>query len=278
MRDNYRPVSNIFLLLPCSSRKPYSSSPSHKAFIALTKSVLGKRYQSLCQLIVTSPYGIVPREIESLIDYDIVVTGNWLPEEISRSRDILASVISKTKDPVVIAHLPENELDALKAIDARIIVTTSGHPLSVDSMSNLKKTLNTIKDELPVENDSHIDIRRLSEHLYGKDIFPENIYVKGKGIRQIFSKGRSLATLINGIRPTSGNFMIDKRFVDIDFEIKGDLFCVGVKDADDDIRAGDEVVIRNKDRVVAVGTAVVPGCMMKKLKKGKAVKIRKRFH
>ncbi|HOP09753.1 MAG TPA: DUF5591 domain-containing protein, partial [Candidatus Methanofastidiosa archaeon] len=246
IKEGYMPQSNVFLLLPCSSRKPYSSSQSHRSFISLTRSVLGKGYASLCQLIITSPYGVVPRDLESLIDYDIVVTGKWLPEEISRSRDVLSSIISKTDNPVVIAHLPENELETIKELEADVIVTTRGHPLSEESMRNLKETLESVKGDLPPPKDRYGDIRRFSEHIYGKDIFPESIYVKGKGIRQVFSEGVPFASLIWGIRPTNGDIEVSKKYVDIEnFELKGDLFCVGVREAEDGIRAGDEVVIRN---------------------------------
>lgn len=276
--ENFIPQSKFFLLLPCSSRKPYSSSPSHRRFITMARSVLGRSYGSLCQLIVTSPYGVVPRDLEGLIDYDIVVTGKWMREEVERSSHMLKNIISKTKDPQVIAHLPENELDTLEGLEGDITVTTDGHPLSDGSMQNLKEALLKVKDSLPVAEDGYGDVRRLSKFLYGKDIFPDKIYVKGRGVKQVFSSNVPLASLVNGLRPLSGNVDVEKKWVEIDFDIKGDLFCVGVRDADEDILAGDEVIIRNGKKTVAVGTAILPGKMMKKMRKGKAVKIRKRFH
>ncbi|MBN1785567.1 MAG: DUF5591 domain-containing protein [Candidatus Methanofastidiosa archaeon] len=277
VKAHYDPGRRVFLLLPCSSRKPYSDSPSHRRFIDVIRSVLGNAYPSICQLIVTSPYGVVPRELETLIDYDIVVTGKWTSEEVGRSADMLKTIVSSAEDPIVIAHLPENELDVIQELEAKVLITTDGHPLSDDSLKNLKEALAYVKDELDVPKDKYGDVRMLSKFLYGSDIFPEKIYIKGRGIKQVFAEGRAIASLTKGLRPLASDVDVTRRYVDIDFEVKGDLFCVGVKDAEDGIRPGDEVVIRRNGRSMAVGTAVLPGDMMKKMRKGKAVKIRKRF-
>ena len=63
--------------------------------------------------------------------------------------------------------------------------------------------------------------------------------------------------------------------VDImDFELKGSLFAVGVKDADPSIRIGDEAVVVCNGEVKAVGVAMMSGREMKELNRGVAVRIR----
>jgi len=277
IKSNYVPQSNVFLLLPCSAKKPYSSSKSHRRFINIIKSKLGNNYSSLCQLIVTSPYGVVPRELEGLIDYDIVVTGRWMGEEIDRSREMLKSIISKSKDPIVLAHLPENELESIEGIGVEARVTSVGHPLSDESIDKLKSELQTINGLFTHKVDKYHDLRTQSKFIFGNDILPEKIGIRGRGVKQVFSNGNIIASLGKRIRPMYKDVKVQKKWVNIDFDIKGDLFCVGVRDADNGIRAGDDVIIRKDKETTAIGTAILPGKMMKKMRKGKAVKVRKRL-
>jgi archaeosine synthase len=62
-------------------------------------------------------------------------------------------------------------------------------------------------------------------------------------------------------------------WVDIDFALRGDVFCVGVLDADPRIRAGDVVCIKREGEVCGVGRAVLPGSLMKRMRAGKAVAV-----
>ena len=65
-------------------------------------------------------------------------------------------------------------------------------------------------------------------------------------------------------------------WVKIDFDLRGDVFAVGVDGADPAIRPGDIVGIVRGDRIVGVGKAVLSGEEMVKARKGIAVKVRKR--
>ena len=60
----------------------------------------------------------------------------------------------------------------------------------------------------------------------------------------------------------------------MDFELKGNLFAVGVIGADPSIRIGDEAVVLKKGKVMGVGVAMMSGREMVDLKRGIAVKIR----
>ncbi len=274
----YSPPSNIILLLPCSARKPYSTSQSHRRLISLIKSVLTKRvYPSLTQLIVTSPYGVVPRELESQIDYDIVVTGTWTEEEIQRSRDMIRSLIAKVENPFVIAHLPENELAVAKGLGVETVITSVGHPLSEDSMKALKDTLFDVREKLVQPQRSYLALRKLSEYLYGEDILPEEIFVKGRSQQQAFAGKTPVASIGATIRPLIHDVAPKKSWVTVDFDVIGDIFCAGVLNADPEIRIGDDVIVMRKEKAVAVGTALLPGHLMCALPHGKAVKVRKKI-
>lgn len=67
-----KPLGDTVVLLPCSMKKPYSNSKSHQKFRKVTR--------SFQELIITSPFGICPRELENTFpiqSYDVAVTGSW---------------------------------------------------------------------------------------------------------------------------------------------------------------------------------------------------------
>ena len=75
-------LDDVLILLPCSARKPYSSSRSHKAFRRAIN------HSSAHEVVVTSPLGLVPRDLEEVWPaghYDIPVTGDWTLDEIEKS-------------------------------------------------------------------------------------------------------------------------------------------------------------------------------------------------
>ena len=88
------PVENMVLLvLPCSARKPYFKSSSHKRFFNAIREV--DNYLSLHIISVTSPLGLVPRELEfcyPAAHYDIAVTGVWSPTEVEMLRTQLSRI------------------------------------------------------------------------------------------------------------------------------------------------------------------------------------------
>jgi len=172
---HYEPPSDVCVLLPCSARKPYSSSQSHKTFITAMRRALRSAFPSLTQLIVTSPYGIVPRELETLIDYDTVVTGRWGHDEVERSRQMATTILDKMDDPVVIAHLPDNELAVVEDIPYEVIKTCDGHPLSQTSLRNLEQVLRDVAERINAPHTSYPHLRTLSRFLYGTDVFGEDM-------------------------------------------------------------------------------------------------------
>lgn len=105
--DQYK----LIILLPCSATKPYSKSPSHQRFIKAIRKGLKNADQSVLvhEIIITSPLGIVPRELEELFPaahYNVSVTGEWSEEEIQTSADCLYHYLKKlnTRTPII-AHV-----------------------------------------------------------------------------------------------------------------------------------------------------------------------------
>ena len=60
----------------------------------------------------------------------------------------------------------------------------------------------------------------------------------------------------------------------MDFELKGNLFAIGVTKADPSIRIGDEAIIMLNGKVKAVGVAMMSGREMMELNRGIAVRVR----
>ena len=86
------PKTDVAVLLPCSAKKPYSLSQSHRKF---QQAVGGRAHE----LIVTSPLGLVPRELECIYPaghYDVPVTGYWDAEEWRSSLVSLPAISNAT--------------------------------------------------------------------------------------------------------------------------------------------------------------------------------------
>ncbi len=108
----------IIIIFPCSSKKPYSSSKSHRSFRKAMRNAVKThktqiKIEDIHEIILTSPLGVVPRELESIFPashYDIPVTGDWDHEETELTANCLAHWLEKyspenTNQLIVISHL-----------------------------------------------------------------------------------------------------------------------------------------------------------------------------
>jgi predicted RNA-binding protein len=72
---------DIALFLPCSAKKPYSLSRTHRAVRKRLEGLEHGKRVRIHELIVSEPLGIVPREYEEVYPaahYDMVL-GSWFP-------------------------------------------------------------------------------------------------------------------------------------------------------------------------------------------------------
>jgi len=79
------PLGEVVVVLPCSMRKPYSSSKSHRIFSQATR--------GFQEAILTSPFGVCPREMENtypIQSYDVSTVGDWSLEEIALTGECLS--------------------------------------------------------------------------------------------------------------------------------------------------------------------------------------------
>ena len=287
------PCKRVLLLLPCSAKKPYHISKTHKAFSSAVHT--GPHDILVHEVIVTSPLGIVPRELDFMYPanaYDIPVTGEWKCEEKAMIRSMVSALIAQGYDKVI-CHLGEDR-ELVEGL-ADMEFTAVGDPTSPASLSNLDKALRSATSDMePVDYlvERNELFRSVLEFQFGREaadaLMDGNTYAVGKFpywklIREEKGKiqlamttpERGMASLtLDGACILAG---LGMNVVEVmDFEMKGSLFAVGVVDADPGIRIGDEAIAVCGGEVRGVGVAMMCGREMRDLKRGVAVKIRHR--
>lgn len=291
--DRYKKPKSakILLLLPCSAKKPYSFSKSHNFFRRTLQSTNNSNL--IHELIITSPMGIVPRELELIYpasNYDIPVTGTWFEDEKEMINSLLTKYIKKNDYDFVISHLKE---DMNKFIEKVIKIdkkTCKDHPTSDKSLENLKHVLKNItKDYEKVKKNDRVkeNIESFASYQFGKKVakkmldsskiigrYPYQKIVKNNNqIGMIVKEKGSISLTLDGAEIL---FEEKKNIIEIadDFELKGSVFAPGIKNASENIRIGDEVIVVRKNSLLGVGSALMNGKDMKDLTFGEAVKIR----
>ena len=279
----------VLVLLPCSAKKPYHTSKTHKIF---GSAVHASNYETVVhEVIVTSPLGAVPRELDSFYpanSYDIPVTGEWKCEEKRFIRELVGHIISQGYD-TVISHLGE-DTELVRGLCPNMIETVVGDPISPVSIKNLETALRESTKGMELGNyyqDRRECVKSILRFQFGKDvadkIMDDDTYAIGKYpywklLRNkvqlgMLSEERGMFSLtLDGanLLAECGCSTVDM----MDFELKGNLFAVGVTGADPSIRIGDEAVVLKKGKVMGVGVAMMSGREMVDLKRGIAVKIR----
>lgn len=272
------PLGDVIVVVPCSMRKPYSSSPSHRSFMKFTK-----KFQ---ELILTSPFGICPREMEKtypIQSYDVSTTGDWSYEEIEIVGKVLKGYV---KDKTVIAHLTGGYREVCEEFLQDCIYTVSDNKISSkESLYNLAKELRK-QPKIKNRNKKLHRLRSIARYQFNTKkadkLIPDNCQSKGRFNQRILYDGKTIATLLfdSGLYSLNleGGELLNQirvKWVEIDFELKTNtLFAPGVVNADSNIIPKDEVVIVRDGEVVGVGKSVLNGDEMKKAVKGVAVRIR----
>ena len=283
--------AKILLLLPCSAKKPYSFSKSHKLFRERIFNL--KNPHVIHEVIITSPLGIVPRDIELIYpasSYDIPVTGHWDEDEKKIIRTLLQLYLESNKYDKIIMHLPTDIQEFINDIIKNPLLTCIDKPTSNDSLEKLFDTLK--KSVEPYEKvttaiRSKEDLESLASFQFGrraakkllkdcqiKGKYPYKKIIYEKNQIGMTTKERGLISLtITGAKRLKES---TKYWVEIydDFILKGSLFAPGITDADMSIRIGDEVIVLKNHKICAVGVAQMNGKEMKESSRGESVKIR----
>jgi archaeosine synthase alpha-subunit len=269
------PKTDVAVLLPCSAKKPYSVSQSHRKF----QQAIGGRAH---ELIITSPLGLVPRELECVYPaghYDVPVTGYWDAEECTVIMDILVQYFRKHPYRRVIAHLEGGALKVAEQAADQCGMTLEyscrGRPAGTAALHALDAALageRRIKDN---------QLHGMISYQFNADVNTAGIVSRGRFPELFYSRYTtqlfSIDTATGLLRPTfDGWALIPEGYrVHIDdFIPEGDVLVPGVTGADPAIRDGDEVLVVGA-RADATGRAALPAEEMLRSHRGIAVRVRK---
>lgn len=279
--------AKVLLLIPCSAKKPYSMSQSHMRF---RQALLDSgRFDIVHEVVVTSPLGLVPRELELFYpaqDYDIPVTGHWDRDEKHMAEEMVSWLVSSQKYDLVISHLGD-EREPVNSVLSDFVDTSGGSPGSKDSLVRLRDTLreHVRKPELDTRKRAVDDMRSICRFQFGDagESLCEDAKIVGRwphfkmfrGPKQLgmLTGERGMVSLtLEGARTIASS---EAYCVEIDdFEPKGNLFAVGVENATPDVRIGDDVAVVHSKDVRAVGVARMCATEMIAAQRGEAVHIR----
>jgi archaeosine synthase len=266
------------LLIPCSARKPYSESKSHREMREHIKSTMH-------EVILTSPLALVPRELERFYpaqNYDIPVIGHWYEEEKKIIRDMLKWYLEKFQYENILSYLPESMRfleDILRDAGATMIWGKN--------LEALERETRKIDYHVPWKERTMEEFRVIAKFQFDcceelidganiKGRFPRiNIWKNGNRVFGYNPEKGMLTLTEESARCLSKNRKYTV-YID-DFYPEGDVFAVGVVDATPEIREGDEVAIVHGGELRGWGVARMSYHDMVEEKNGKAIKVRDRL-
>lgn len=276
-----KPLGDTVVLLPCSMKKPYSNSKSHMRFRKVTR--------SFQELIITSPFGICPRELENTFpiqSYDVAVTGNWSQDEIDESGKLLKEYV---KGKNVVANVSGGYEEVCKQyLDEDVVYTCKDNrPTSPDSIYNLRMELKN-HDKISRHEKVLNELRSIAIYQWGlkaRDFIPDNVKTKGRYHKRILIDGVQIALLnmdygLFRLNLEGGKILkeLGINIVNIDFDLQTNtVFAPGINKASHNIIPNDEVVVVRDDEVVGVGKAILTGKEMEACDNGIGVKIKYRL-
>jgi archaeosine synthase len=304
--ERYRPPPSkrLLVIVPCSRTKPYSRSPSHRRFWGALEA--GGGLPGVHLVSVTSPLGLVPRELESVYPaahYDIPVTGDWDEEERTWVRSALTHLLSFPNYEGVLVHLPKSEMGWLSEglLAAKYVSwTVPGQAASArESLGRLSAEVQEFwKGRGGPPSKMMVALREefaaLARFQFGEGsparLFEEGVRLMGRPWfhRLVGQDGTTLATWKEAgglwrLTSTGAKLLADSlpgylTEVRGGIELQGDLFAPGALRGGSDLRPGDETILVREGQVLGVGEALVPGSWMGRITRGMVVKVRHRAH
>ncbi|AIY91048.1 DUF5591 domain-containing protein [Geoglobus acetivorans] len=269
--ETYDPKSHIALLLPCSARKPYMLSKSHRRI----RSALGSALKGVNEVIISSPF-ISPREFELLYPiafYDTPTTGVWSDWEVDFVAEKLAGLLNRFERVVAYLHGGYRKV-AEKAGDM------AGKDIKFfEDLKDLRRVLDNEEKE---NFDLYKEIfRHMTRYQFGVEFeidrvrgrYPELEFLRGERVARIDPRYGNLdiyAPLATYLKE-AGSYTVEIA----EFEVKGTIFSQGVLNADEKIRPNDVVVYYNSI-TTGVGQAVIPGKYMGEVD-GRAITSRRKI-
>ncbi|MFX0104255.1 MAG: DUF5591 domain-containing protein [Candidatus Hodarchaeota archaeon] len=147
------PWTTLIILIPCSAKKPYSKSKSHKLFHRVIRKF--SEFPNFQEFILTSPLGVIPRQLENLYpvnSYDISVTGEWDNEEITIAAQMLTKMLEKyDKGIPILCHLKNEYLEIVNRASSKLPHNfyhskTQEKITSIESLQSLENLIKEYKN------------------------------------------------------------------------------------------------------------------------------------
>ncbi|MFX1571066.1 MAG: DUF5591 domain-containing protein [Promethearchaeota archaeon] len=287
------PWTTLIILLPCSAKKPYSESRSHKKFYSVLRKF--SEFPTFQELILTSPLGCIPIQLENVYpvnSYDISVTGEWDNEEINITSEMLTQLVEKYDPNIpIICHLKNEYFEIIERASVKLkhkflFSEIFDNPTSKESLQSLENLIMNLKDKFTLKK-SHLEYKNYSKTWIRKFLkildyqfgikAGSNIISNGlKPIRMRFNDQIELNDLktheklgvfksstgqieltINGLkRLTKSNTSIKSNFIVFDGdEFQGNtLFRAGVLDYSQDLIPNNQVIILDKSKNKILGS------------------------
>ena len=230
--------------------------------MALAKG-LGNYRNYVHELILTSPMGVVPRELEMVYPaahYDVTVTGVWDLEERLSVSNCLKDYINAHHFKKIIAHVEGPYVEVCKQTGIDMVYTSKGRITSDASLASLMEQIRLAAEELSTRprNQRQLLMDMLSgmadyEFGAGKGalLIQGNCTLKGKFPRLVLFDGKeqlcslspefgSLSLTLEGAKKMGlgPDYMVEIG----DFVPKGSILAPGVIGANLQIRPGDDVL------------------------------------
>ena len=292
-------TAQLLVLLPCSAKKPYSESRSHRFFNKILQKAYGKGRGNIVVWSLTSPLGAVPRELENIFpaaNYDIAVSGDWSQKESQLTGQFLKNLLTLVPENVgIVAHLSEGYRDMFEiGIEGRDYASWIGnsptsHEAGNSFFSNLKKF--EVRNDVSVKMIERMrKIRSVTRWQFGKEFEIDLSSLKFKGYVpkpiQATKNGKhwfswdSLRGVVKYSTDAmkSSNYKTNKKAtVEGDIANSSTIFRPGLLSMNSEVSPGDEVLLFNEsDEFIGLGTALLSGTSALKMSSGAVLKIRKK--
>ena len=262
-------LDNVLVLLPCSARKPYRLSKSHRKFIK----ALGTN--ACHEVMVTSPLGLVPRDLEDVWPaafYDIPVTGDWSRDELHRINSMVRNLVVRHNYECIINHSGMDlEIEGFDIIDTRQ-GESSG---SRNALQRLTDAVQTAKEELRIHRrkGERVNLDRfmsISRYLHKSDEWLNDCKVRGKPPRwKIERDGKQIALWSferagfsfskEAVKYLDSCSALPRVHLVDDVKWKGDLHYGIVKSFESGIRMGQDLIVMQNDVAIGLAISIAPG-------------------
>ena len=270
--EEYKPpmgLDNVLMLLPCSARKPYRMSKSHRKFL----DAIG--HSAFHEVMVTSPLGLVPRDLEETwpaSHYDIPVSGEWSLDEISRTKIMLTSLIERNNYHTVINHssMPF-DLAGVNYYETRMGKSATAR----EALDKLREVVAEVSKEHVVKNRKHHKILldnfcSIARYKMENDTWLNGVTIRGKPpFWRIECDGKQVALWSNDRRGFSlakssipiiaDHCSLKKIHLQSKISWKGDIFSNILADYDKGIVSGDDLLVMQDNQAVGLARATASG-------------------